>query len=141
MTGLNLSPQGVENRLRRTAVLPPGYDLRLEQTRPLHFPQAVFWFEATFVSDQKEQDLLTVAVDVHYGRQVRHLDRLLDRATSPINPGRHWPRHPTQGCVRPIRLPATASFEHSHRWQTLTIVSCTSDSTGSSSASIDITAT
>ena len=24
----------------------------------MHFPQAVFWFEATFVSDQKEQDLL-----------------------------------------------------------------------------------
>ena len=80
MIGLNLSPQGMENRLRRAAVLPPGYDLRLEQTRALHFPQAAFWFEATFVSDQKEQDLLTVAVDVHHGRQVRHLDRLLDRA-------------------------------------------------------------
>ena len=44
------------------------------------FPQAIFWFEATFVSDQKEQDLLTVAIDVHHGRQVRHLEELLDRA-------------------------------------------------------------
>ena len=45
----------------------------------MHFPQAAFWFEATFVSDQKEQDLLSVAIDVHHGRQVRHLERLLDR--------------------------------------------------------------
>ena len=80
MVGLNLAPQGLEDRLRRAVTLPSGFELKLEQSRPLHFPQAVFWFEATFVSDQKEQDLLTVAIDVHHGRQVRHLDRLLDRA-------------------------------------------------------------
>ena len=80
MVGLNLAPQGLEDRLRRAVTLPSGFELKLEHSRPLHFPQAVFWFEATFVSDQKEQDLLTVAIDVHHGRQVRHLDRLLDRA-------------------------------------------------------------
>jgi hypothetical protein len=78
--GLNPAPQGVEDRLRRAVTLPAGFGLKLERSRPLHFPQALFWFEATFVSDQKEQDLLTVAIDVHHGRQVRHLDRLLDRA-------------------------------------------------------------
>jgi hypothetical protein len=76
--GLNASPQGVEDRLRRAVTLPPEYVLKVERTRPLLFPQAVFWFEATFVSDQKEQDLLTVAIDVHHGRQVRHLEELLD---------------------------------------------------------------
>jgi hypothetical protein len=80
IVGLNLAPQGLEDRLRRAVTLPSGFELKLEQSRPLHFPQTLFWFEATFVSDQKEQDLLTVAVDVHYGRQVRHLDRLLERA-------------------------------------------------------------
>jgi hypothetical protein len=80
MVGLNLSPKNLEDRLRRAVTLPSGFELTLEQLRPLHFPQAVFWFEASFVSDQKEQDLLTVAVDVHHGRQVRHLDRLVDRA-------------------------------------------------------------
>jgi hypothetical protein len=80
MVGLNLASHGLEDRLRRAVTLPSGFELKLEHSRPLHFPQAVFWFEATFVSDQKEQDLLTVAIDVHYGRQVRHLDRLLDRA-------------------------------------------------------------
>ena len=63
--------------------------------RALHFPQAVFWFEATFVSDQKEQELLPVAVDLHQGRQVRHLERLLDHAHlgespwSPLPEARH----------------------------------------------------
>ncbi len=78
--GLNPTPQGVEDRLRRAVILPPGSALNVERARPLHFPQAVFWFEATFVSDQKEQDLLAVAIDVHHGRQVRHLEELLDRA-------------------------------------------------------------
>ena len=36
------------------------------------------------MSDQKEQDLLTVAIDLHYGRQVRHLERL----ARPHAPGR-----------------------------------------------------
>lgn len=80
LVGLNLAPQGLEDRLRRAVTLPPGFELKLDDCRTMHFPQAVFWFEATFVSDQKEQDLLTVAIDVHYGRQVRHLERLLDRA-------------------------------------------------------------
>jgi hypothetical protein len=80
MVGLNVAPQGLDDRLRRAVRLPSGFELTIEQARPMHFPQAVFWFEATFVSDQKEQDLLTVAIDVHHGRQVRHLDRLLDRA-------------------------------------------------------------
>jgi len=79
MVGLNVAPRELEDRLRRAVTLPPGFELKLERSRPLHFPQAVFWFEATFISDQKEQDLLTVAIDVHHGRQVRHLERLLDR--------------------------------------------------------------
>jgi hypothetical protein len=40
----------------------------------------VFWFQATFVSDQKEQEVVPAALDLHYGRPVRHLDALLDHA-------------------------------------------------------------
>jgi hypothetical protein len=79
MVGLNLAPQGLAGRVRRALTLPAGYDLKVGRVRHLHFPQAVFWFEATFVSDQKEQDLLSVAIDLHHGRQARHLERLLDR--------------------------------------------------------------
>jgi hypothetical protein len=104
MVGFNLAPQGLEDRLRRAVTLPAGFGLKLEQSRPLHFPQAVFWFEATFVSDQKEQDLLTVAIDVHHGRQVRHLDSLLDRthlADKPLTPLVEAP-HPGLRTAYPI---------------------------------------
>ena len=80
MVGLNLAPQALDDNLRRAVKLPAELDLKLEQVRPLHFPQAVFWFEATYVSDQKEQDLLNVAIDLHQSRQVRHLEQLLDRS-------------------------------------------------------------
>ena len=43
----------------------------------LHFPQAVFWFQAAFISDQKEQEIMPIAMDMHYGRPVRHLEALL----------------------------------------------------------------
>src|SRR4029077_4814682 len=104
MVGLNLAPQGLEDRLRRAVTLPSGFELKLEQSRPLHFPQAVFWFEATFVSDQKEQDLLSVVIDVHYGRQVRHLDELLDPshlAEKPWTPLAEAP-HPGLATAYPI---------------------------------------
>jgi hypothetical protein len=102
--GLNLVPQGLEGQLRRAVTLPSGFVIKIERSRPLHFPQAVFWFEATFVSDQKEQDLLTVAIDAHYGRQVRHLDRLLDRshlAAKPWSPLAEAP-HPGLAATYPI---------------------------------------
>jgi hypothetical protein len=70
----------------------------------LHFPQAVFWFEATFTSDQKEQDILSVAIDLHHGRQVRHLDRLLDTtrlAEAPYVPLAEA-RHPGLASAYPI---------------------------------------
>ena len=56
------------------------------------------------MSDQKEQDILTVAIDVHYGRQVRHLERLLDRGHLAEKPGRRLPRsrHPGLASAYPI---------------------------------------
>jgi hypothetical protein len=102
--GLNLAPRGLEGQLRRAVTLPSGFAITIERSRALHFPQAVFWFEATFVSDQKEQDLLTVAIDAHYGRQVRHLERLLDRlhlAAKPWSPLAEAP-HPGLAATYPI---------------------------------------
>jgi hypothetical protein len=79
LVGLNIAPQGLADRAARALTLPEAAALRVERVRVLHFAQALFWFEATFLSDQKEQELLPVALDLHYGRQVRHLERLLDR--------------------------------------------------------------
>ena len=78
LVGLNLSPPGLADRARRAISLPPDCRLTVEGVRPLLFPQVLFWFEATFSSDQKEQEILPVAVDLHHGRQVRHIDRLLE---------------------------------------------------------------
>jgi hypothetical protein len=76
--GLNLAPHDLSKRVRRSITLAAGLELRIERIRPLEFPQAVFWFEATFLSDQKEQEIAPVAIDLHYLRHVRHLELLLD---------------------------------------------------------------
>ncbi|MCY2996297.1 MAG: hypothetical protein NTY19_51885 [Planctomycetota bacterium] len=82
LLGLNLQPHQLPQRIARAVKLtdPSGEPLPLEiqRLRALLFPQVVFWFEATFTSDQKEQEVLPLAVDLHHGRQVRHLEQLLD---------------------------------------------------------------
>ncbi len=66
--------------MRRARTSAPPLELLVERVRALHFAQVVFWFQAEFVSDQKEQEILPVAMDLHYGREVRHLEQLLDHA-------------------------------------------------------------
>ena len=78
--GLNLAPHGLAARVARALTLPPGSRIDICRSRAMFFPQALFWFAATFVSDQKEHEILPMGFDLHYGRQVRHLDRLLDDA-------------------------------------------------------------
>lgn len=80
LVGLNLTPHDLAGRARRAVSLGQGLALHLQRARPLHFAQAVYWLEATFVSDQKEQEIVPVAIDLHHGREMRHLDQLLDRA-------------------------------------------------------------
>jgi len=74
--GLNLHPHDLETRARRAISLPEGWSARIEQARRMHFPQAIFYFKATFASDQKEEELLAIGVDQHYRREVRQLDAL-----------------------------------------------------------------
>jgi hypothetical protein len=78
VNGLNLAPYDVMRHVRRALTLPDGADLEIQRVRPLHVAQAIFWFEAAFVSDQKEHEILPIGLDLHSGREVRHLDQLLD---------------------------------------------------------------
>jgi hypothetical protein len=96
-SGLNLAPRGIEEKARKALTLPAGAALKVERVRPMHFPQAVFGFEATFVGDQKEQDVLSVAVDLHHARQVRHLEALLDRSKLAEAPWEPLPEAPHGG--------------------------------------------
>src|SRR5262245_34380579 len=104
LVGQNVAPQGLADRVARALTLPEGASLRIGGARALRVPPAVFWFEATFRSDQKEQELLPVAIDLHYGRQVRQLERLLDRAHLAPEPWSPLPeaRHPGLEAAYPI---------------------------------------
>src|SRR5215469_8033362 len=62
-TGLNLQARDLPTKIRRTVKLPENFDWTFENIRFLHYPQAIFWFEATFSSDIKEQEVLPVAFD------------------------------------------------------------------------------
>jgi hypothetical protein len=91
--GLNLQPHDLLARLRRGLHVAPA-TIQIERMRALLFPQVLFWFQAAFVSDQKEQLILPVGLDLHYGREVRHLDRLLESShlaehpSTPLPPAR-----------------------------------------------------
>jgi hypothetical protein len=78
--GLNLAPHDLAGRTRRGLTLPPDLTLLVSKVRALHFAQAVFWFEATFTSDQKEQEIVPLGMDLHYNREVRHLEQLLSES-------------------------------------------------------------
>jgi len=89
LVGLNLVQHDLTTRIRRAIPVETPGELRIERVRALEFPQAVFWFRVEFVSDQKEQVVLPVAIDLHYGREVRHLEQLLDPARlteQPVQP-------------------------------------------------------
>jgi len=75
--GLNLHPHGLEARVSRTISLQPDLSIKIDRVRAMGFPQAVFWFKATFSGDQKEEEILPLGMDLHYLREVRHLDSLL----------------------------------------------------------------
>jgi len=75
--GLNLHPHGLDARLSRAVSVPPPASIHIERVRAMNFPQAIFWFKAVFVSDQKEEEILPIGIDLHHLREVRHLDSLL----------------------------------------------------------------
>jgi hypothetical protein len=102
LTGVNLNPHNLLGRLRRSLTLAEPLELHLVRVRALHFTQAVYWFQAEFVSDQKEQTILPVGVDLHYGREVRHLDNLLDPA--------RLTRHPSQPLPEARRMSVSAGY-------------------------------
>jgi hypothetical protein len=80
LVGLNMAPHNLAGRVRRALSLAEPLELEVERVRAMHFLQAVFWFGVEFISDQKEQEVVPVGIDLHTGRQVRHLEELLQRS-------------------------------------------------------------
>jgi hypothetical protein len=77
LIGFHLPERELQARIRRELRVPEDISIDLKETRPLYFANALFWFRATFISDEKEQELFFTAVDLYYGRQVRHLGDIL----------------------------------------------------------------
>lgn len=80
LSGFNLFPHDLAAQVRRGLTAPEGVDVLPGEGRVLHHETALFTFQVTFVSDEKEQDLIPVAVDLRHGRLVRHLPEVLARA-------------------------------------------------------------
>ncbi len=91
LVGLNLAPHNLAGKVRSAFELSEPLEMRVERVRALHFGQAVYWFRAEFVSDQKEQTLVPVAIDLHHGREMRHVEELLDHARLAPEPAQPLP--------------------------------------------------
>ncbi|MBI5650260.1 MAG: hypothetical protein HZC40_07430 [Chloroflexi bacterium] len=74
----HLRPHALAERVTRDLVLPEAVALRIEQIRPRYVTHTLFWFEVTYLGDEKEQALYPLALDRYYNRQVRYLDELLN---------------------------------------------------------------
>lgn len=91
VTGFNLAPYNLPSRVTRAVKIGAGLEWQVTQVRARSFSQAVFWFRAMFVSDQKEMELLPAGFDLYYGRQVRHLQQLVDDSQLADQPGQVLP--------------------------------------------------
>lgn len=98
-TGLNLHPHDIESRLLRAISLPPDTTPVIGRVRVMDFPQVIFWFKAIFTSDQKEEELFPVAIDLHYQREVRHLEPLLSTGLLSAHPEIPLPEAPHAGLI------------------------------------------
>jgi hypothetical protein len=104
LVGLNLNPHNLLARLRKSLTLEEPLELSIDRTRALHFTQAIYWFRAEFISDQKEQTIVPVGIDLHYGREVRHLDQLLEPSRLAEQPGEVLPEARRQSIAEGYRL-------------------------------------
>lgn len=75
---VHLTPHALAQRIAREITLPEQVTLSIENTRPLYVTHSVFWFQATFFGEEKEQALYALAIDRYYNRQVRYLDEWLE---------------------------------------------------------------
>ncbi len=87
---LHLESYGIEQQVQHDITLPDGMHMVVRQVRPRYVLHTLFWFEATYLSDEKEQVLYTAAVDRYYGRLARNLETLEHEQMSQE---RLWP-HP-----------------------------------------------
>jgi len=77
ISGLNLTPHGLDTLVQRSLHVSANTAFKLLTRRTLHYWSALWWFQATFISDEKVQSTSVIGIDLHYGRPARHLEEAL----------------------------------------------------------------
>jgi len=95
LPGGNLAPHDLRVQVARGLKLGPGLGLSLGEVRVCHIHACLFWFEATFISDEREQAILEVGVERFYGRPLRHLQATLRQAGVAAAPALPYPDAPS----------------------------------------------
>jgi hypothetical protein len=88
-TGFNLTPHDLPATVRRSLQVPARVEVRSAAPRAYHFSSALFWFQATFISDEKVQNIFSVGLDRYYGRLMRTLEDTLHGAA--LSEARSYP--------------------------------------------------
>lgn len=91
LLGVNAAVQPDRAWLEEGLKVPDGATWEMGAVRPLLFRHAAFWFQATYVSDEKEQESYLSAVDLYQGRFARHLEGLLRAGTYDLSAERPFP--------------------------------------------------
>jgi len=89
LTGFNLSPHDLPSTMRRSLQVPSSVEVRSAPPRAYHFAAALFWFQATFISDEKVQEIFSAGIDRYYGRLTRTLEDTLRSAA--LSEARSYP--------------------------------------------------
>jgi hypothetical protein len=73
----NCFPQNLAVSIRQALAFTPDMTISFGAPRPLYFSKALFYFQITYLSDEKQQMLHSIGIDLHFGRISRHLETLL----------------------------------------------------------------
>ena len=77
LSGLTWSLHDLSALVRRSLQVPAGVEVRSGAPRAYYFSSALFWFQATFISDEKVQEIMAIGIDHYYGRLTRTLEDVL----------------------------------------------------------------
>lgn len=78
LSGFNLQPHQLLLKLKQQLRLHKDLNVEFGVPRILHFTLWFYWFQATFVCDEKIQYLVEVGIDQYYGRLTRRFQELLE---------------------------------------------------------------
>lgn len=80
LSGFNLQPHQLLLKLRQQLCIHKELNIEFGTPRILHFTLWFYWFQATFICDEKIQHLFEVGVDQYYGRLTRRFQEILESA-------------------------------------------------------------